>query len=67
MTLSKKDKLINAREGFAVKLCPRCNYAYETVRNQYKKNKQVNYYKDFPRTGLYRQICLTCKQKEVKK
>ena len=52
---------VNEKESFAVKLCPKCNRVYEIVRNQYQQASTTHYYKDFPRRGLYDQVCFTCK------
>ena len=49
------------KESFAVKVCPNCDVVYETTFNQYKRKYKAYYYEDFPRRGLYRQICLKCK------
>ena len=54
-------KRANNRESFAVKLCPTCNIPYEIIRNEYRKTVTTHYHEDFPRTGLYPQICLKCK------
>ena len=51
---------VNERESFAVKLCPQCNRAYEITKNQYKQHAQIHYYEDFPRRGLYTQVCYKC-------
>ena len=59
--VSENKKRTNEKESFAVKLCPKCNSAYETTPNQYKKIPQTHYYEDFPRRGLYAQTCLKCK------
>ena len=58
--ISKSKQRINERESFAVKLCPQCNIVFEMVQNQYKKTAQTHYYKDFPRRGLYHQVCYKC-------
>jgi len=58
--VSRSKQRINEKESFAVKLCSKCNYAYELVPNQYKQNKQAHYYEDFPKRGLYHQVCLKC-------
>jgi len=52
---------VNEKESFAVKLCAKCNRAYEMVPNQYKQHAQIHYYEDFPRRGLYRQMCFKCR------
>ena len=52
------------RESFAVKLCPECNRTYEMTHNQYKNISTTHYYKNFPRRGLYNQVCFACKEKE---
>ena len=54
------NKRINNRESFSVKLCPKCNIAFELTRNDYKKIVTTHYHEDFPRTGLYRQTCPKC-------
>ena len=59
--VSKSKKRFYERESFSVKLCPTCNIAYELTRNDYKKIVTTHYHEDFPRRGLYRQICLKCK------
>ena len=55
---------INEKESFAVKLCPQCNRAYEMTSNQYKQVSTTHYYKNFPKRGLYNQMCFACKEKE---
>ena len=55
------NKRTNNRESFAVKLCPTCNIPYEITRNVYQNKVTTYYHEDFPRTGLYPQICLECK------
>ena len=59
--VSKGKKRIYERESFAVKLCPKCNIPYEVTRNDYKQTVTTHYHEDFPRRGLYPQICLKCK------
>jgi len=59
--VAKSKKRLYERESFAVKLCPKCNIAFELVFNQYKKVSQIHYYDDFPRRGLYKQTCYKCK------
>ena len=59
--VSKSKQRVNEKESFAVKLCPKCNSAYETTPNQYKKIPQTHYYEGFPRRGLHLHICLKCK------
>lgn len=54
------NKRMNNRESFAVKLCPKCNIAYELTRNDYKDIVTTHYHEDFPRTGLYPQACPKC-------
>ena len=51
----------NAKESFAVKLCPKCDRTYEMTHNQYKQISTTHYYKNFPKRGLYNQVCFTCK------
>ena len=51
---------VNEKESFAVKLCPQCNRAYEMTSNQYKQISTTHYYKNFPKRGLYNQMCFTC-------
>ena len=58
--LSAGRQRTNEKESFAVKLCPQCNFVYEMVHNQYTKTAQTHYYEDFPRRGLYRQVCYKC-------
>ena len=60
---SKKLK-VNEKESFAVKLCPQCNRAYEMTHNQYKQISTTHYYKNFPKRGLYNQLCFLCKEIE---
>ena len=55
---------VNERESFAVKLCPTCDRTYEMTHNQYKQISTTHYYKNFPRRGLYNQVCFACKEKE---
>ena len=55
---------VNEKESFAVKLCPQCNRAYEMTSNQYKRISTTHYYKNFPKRGLYNQVCFACKEKE---
>ena len=52
---------VNERESFAVKVCPDCNRVYEMTYNQYKQISTTHYYKNFPRRGLYNQVCFACK------
>ena len=54
------DKKVNNRQDFSVKLCPKCNMAFELTRNDYKKTVNTHYHEDFPRTGLYHQTCPKC-------
>ncbi len=49
------------RQTFPVKVCPKCNVAYELAKDQYKKTIHMVYYDDFPKRGLYKQVCLKCK------
>ena len=58
---SAKKLRVNERESFAVKLCPKCDRTYEMTHNQYKKISTTHYYKNFPRRGLYSQVCFACK------
>ena len=58
--VAKSKQRINEKESFAVKLCPKGNNAYELVPNQYKQTKQAFYYENFPKRGLYHQVCLKC-------
>jgi len=55
---------VNERESFAVKVCPDCNRVYEMTHNQYKQISTTHYYKNFPRRGLYNQVCFACKEIE---
>ena len=48
------------RENFSVYVCPKCNVAYETTSNQYKKTTSTSYYEDFPTIGLKRKECFRC-------
>ena len=57
---------INEKESFSVKLCPKCSCVYELIPDQYKKRGQIHYYVDFPRRGLYHQMCLKCKSGDRK-
>jgi len=50
----------NEKQSFSVKLCPQCGCVYEMVPNQYKQCSQIHYYEDFPRRGLYHQMCFKC-------
>lgn len=59
--VAKSKQRINEKESFAVKLCPECNRAYEMTHNQYKQISTTHYYKNFPKRGLYNQVCFTCK------
>ena len=61
---SSRKKKVYERESFAVKLCPECNRVYEMTHNQYKKISTTHYYKNFPRRGLYNQVCFKCKEKD---
>lgn len=61
---SKYKKKEYERESFAVKLCPKCDHTYETTYNQYKKISTTHYYKNFPKRGLYNQVCFKCKEKD---
>ena len=58
--ISKSKQRINERESFSVKVCPQCNIVFEMVHNQYKQTSQTHYYEDFPRRGLYTQVCYKC-------
>ena len=58
---SARQERLYEKESFAVKVCPSCDAVYETIFNQYKRKYKAYYYEDFPRRGLYRQICLKCK------
>jgi len=49
------------RKGFPVKVCPKCNGVHELVVDHYAHKKEAYYYTEFPRIGLYRQVCLKCK------
>jgi len=51
----------NEKATFAVKLCPECNRVYEMTNNQYRKTVDAAFYDDFPRRGLHKQLCITCK------
>tara|TARA_R110002020_G_scaffold451388_1_gene665289 strand:+ start:431 stop:661 length:231 start_codon:yes stop_codon:yes gene_type:complete len=61
---SSRKKKVYERESFAVKLCPECNRVYEMTHNQYKKISTTHYYKNFPKRGLYNQVCFKCKEKD---
>jgi len=56
---SKKKE--NERATFAVRLCPKCNRAYEAVFNAYKKRSITEYYPHFFKRGLHKEECLECK------
>ena len=58
---SSRQGSLYEKESFAVKVCPSCDVVYETIFNQYKRKYKAYYYEDFPRRGLYHQICLKCK------
>ena len=58
--IAENKQRINEKESFAVKLCPKCNYVYEMTLNQYKNIFQTSYYENFPRRGLYNQVCFKC-------
>ena len=58
--IAKSKQRLNERESFSVKVCPQCNCVFEMVQNQYKQTSQTHYYKDFPRRGLYTQVCYKC-------
>jgi len=62
--VSTKKKLTNVRQSFAVKICPKCNLAYEVERitQRGRLQRKIHYYKDFPRIGLYRILCAPCKK-----
>jgi|3_EtaG_2_1085321.scaffolds.fasta_scaffold00686_20 ribosomal protein S27AE len=57
---SKYNNSVHERQTFNVKLCPKCNFAYETTFNQYKKQLNTHYYDDFPRLRLKKQTCERC-------
>ena len=59
--VSESKKRINERESFSVKVCPQCDIVFEMVHNQYKQVSTTHYYKNFPRRGLYNQVCFACK------
>ena len=61
---SSRKKRVYERESFAVKLCQECNSVYEMTHNQYKGISTTHYYKNFPRRGLYNQVCFKCKEKD---
>jgi len=50
----------NEKVTFAVRLCPECNRAYETVPDQYNKAPIVHYYPHFYKRGLHKMICHHC-------
>lgn len=63
-TVAESKQRTNEKESFSVKVCPQCNCVYELTFNQYKHTNQAHFYEDFPRRGLYRMICIKCKEKE---
>ena len=54
----------NEKETFSVKLCPKCNTAFENIKDVYQDKIDTLYYTDFYRRGLYKETCPTCKPKE---
>lgn len=48
------------RANFAVRICPKCNVAYEIVKSDYNNRRRTYYYEDFPSIGLPRKTCFRC-------
>ena len=57
---SYKKQMKETRDNFSVRVCPKCNVAYEITNDQYKKTTSTSYYKDFPTIGLKRKECFRC-------
>jgi len=58
--VAKSKQRLNEKESFAVKLCPKCNNAYELIHDQYRKTIHTYYIEDFPKRGLYNLACFKC-------